>query len=393
MTKRPPISDKVPGLRQRQRADGSWRLWWEPSGSARALGFDPVELDENRLSWSARRARELTDLVARKRRGEATAPVGAAGRTMSALIHAYLQGDDFREKRTATQASYRRNLAIIDEKWGAFAVPAFTKPIMHEWYQACRRTRGDTQAVRLLGMCSILFGFAELKGWRAENSNPCAKLKMKIPSPRQRVASWAELDALLDAAHEQGLPSVGTAALLSALQGQRQTDILAATCDAFSQVTVPAAGQAQQTVWAWRVDRSKRGTLGLMQVHPIVLDRVLPLIADRPGDAPLLIEERTGHRYDTFLFQSRWSEVREAAARHCPSLTGADVLQFRDLRRSFSVWAKAGGAGNEDVGDVLGNSAALDPRLEETYMPSTFATASRAVLSIARPDPSERKKA
>jgi integrase len=249
---------------------------------------------------------------------------------------------------------------------------------------ANRTARGDSQAVRLNGMFSILFSFAELTGWRPEDSNPCTRLKVSIPKGRTRVAGWPELDAILDAATTTGLHSIGTAALLSALQGQRETDIIEATCGLFSQITVPA-DTTQQMVWAWRVDRSKRGTLGLMPLHPIVLDRVLALLDGRDPGVRLLTDERTGRDYDEHLFQSRWQTVRREASKHAPTLTGADQLQFRDLRRTFAVWAKAGGSSDDDVGDVLGNTAALDPRLQETYMPPSFATASRAVLSIERP--------
>lgn len=389
MTQRRPIPGKVPGLRQRQRADGSWRVWWEPNAGARALGFDPAELDAARPTWSVRQAQALNQAVDRRRSGDMSAPAGPGGRTMSALIHAYRRDSEFLEKKPKTRQSYDRNLRIIDEKWGRFPVAGFTKQVMREWYKTCRVGRGETQAVRLIGMASILFSFAELEGWRAEGSNPCFRLKMSIPKGRARVASWDELDAILDAATTTGLASIGTAALLSALQGQRATDIVAATCGLFAEIET---GDGRR-LWSWKVDRSKRGNLGMMQLHPIVLDRVLPLIDGRAAGDRLLIEERLGRPYDEDLFQRRWREVRAAAADLCPSIRRGPRLQFRDLRRTFAVWAKSGGASDDDVGDVLGNTAALDPRLQETYMPPSFDTASRAVLSIARPakDKTRRK--
>jgi integrase len=392
MTKQGPITEKITGLRQRRRADGSWRVWWEPNASARELGFEPVELDENRATWSARQAKQINEDVRRKRDGDIKIPTTAGGRTLSALIHLYKQDPEFTDRKPKTQASYTRNLNIIDKKWGSYPVASFTKPVMREWYMTNRTVRGETMAVRLTGMMSILFSFAELKGWRSEDSNPCFRLKMKIPKGRSRVATWDELDALLDAAIECGLPSIATAALLSVLQGQRETDILAATCGLFKQVTIPL-GDSQKTVWTWKVDRSKRGTLGMMQMHPLALDRMLAHHdADHP-DRALLIEERTGHAYGEDLFHRRWAEVRAAAAKHQPSLTGDNQLQFRDLRRTFAVWSKAGGASDDDVGDVLGNTAALDPQLQEVYMPPSFETATRAVLSIERPNAKKRKQA
>ncbi|MEX0306055.1 MAG: hypothetical protein AB3N12_01600 [Ruegeria sp.] len=392
MTKGAPISEKVTGLRQRKRAGGGWRVWWEPNASARDLGFDPVELDENRATWSVREAKRINEDVRRKRDGEMKAPTTAGGRTISALIHLYQQNAEFTDLKPKTQSDYKRNMKIIDKKWGSFPVSSFSKPILREWYETNTVARGKYMALALTRSMSILFSFAELKGWRAEGTNPCYRLKMKIPKGRSRVATWDELDAILDAAIERGLPSIATAALLSVLQGQRETDVIEATCGLFKQVTIPL-GDSQQTVWAWKVDRSKRGTLGMMQMHPLALDHMLAHHDAKDPDRALLIEERVGRAYDEDLFGKRWAEVREAAAKHQPSLTGANQLQFRDLRRTFAVWSKAGGASDDDVGDVLGNTAALDPQLQEVYMPPSFETATRAVLSIERPKIQKRKQA
>jgi len=79
--------------------------------------------------------------------------------------------------------------------------------------------------------------------------------------------------------------------------------------------------------------------------------------------------------------------IRTHAAKAVPSLTATgNVLQFRNLRRTFGTWARAGGASKGDVGDVLGNSAVTDPQLGEIYMPPSFHTAARAVFSFQRPE-------
>ena len=69
MTARPPIppKDLPPGLRQRRRADGAWRVWWEPSKTVRALGFAPVELPASAPTKALREAERLNREVARAR--------------------------------------------------------------------------------------------------------------------------------------------------------------------------------------------------------------------------------------------------------------------------------------------------------------------------------------
>lgn len=382
---RRPIADPPSGLRQRQRADGSWRIWWEPRAEAIAMGFKPVELDPRRLTWSVSEARRLNDQVQRGRGAPARRPTG---RTILDLIENYRRSPAWDRLRPKTRESYNLNLRTIEAKWGTELVVDFTKPVMNEWYEALLRSGRPSLAQALIRMMSILFARAEVIGWRAENSNPCTRLKLRTPPPRDRVIDWADLDALVAAADSIGLPQIGDACLLGALQGQRLTDVRLARGEDFHHMPVAPDSPA---VWVWSLTRSKRGTHGAMQLHPEVVARMADTLrrARLAPDAPL-IRTADGRAYSEDLFQKHFRRVRATAARLRPAV--ADV-QFRDLRRTFGAWSRGGGASQGDVGDVLGNSAATNPRLKATYMAPNLHTASRAVLSIARPDTSERKKA
>ena len=126
---------------------------------------------------------------------------------------------------------------------------------------------------------------------------------------------------------------------------------------------------------------------GMMEIYPTEA-KDSTIWQPRPADPELEAE-----MLRRLMVRLGAEEVRAEAATHCPTILHAPQLQFRDLRRTFAVWAKSGGASDDDVGDVLGNTAALDPRLQETYMPASFDTATRAVLSVQRPAPKQRKKA
>jgi hypothetical protein len=65
MTRRPTLLQSVPGLRERTRADGSVRLWWEPPAAARAKGWGNVDLSAFRPGDAAREARRLNADAAR----------------------------------------------------------------------------------------------------------------------------------------------------------------------------------------------------------------------------------------------------------------------------------------------------------------------------------------
>lgn len=379
------IPDPPRGLRERARADGSTRIWWEPPAAAARMGVKPVELEEARLTWSRKQAERLNREADRTVSGGGRKGRARGGRSISALIGEYRKSVKFTKLKDATRRSYESNLRIIEEKWGPATVADFDKPTVWAWYNTNVEHRGATAAVRITAMMSILFSYAELLGWRPERSNPAFNLDMAQPKPRKRIATWEEIDALLDSSAELGLPSIGTATLLGVLQGQRLTDVLAARCEDFPMAQV-RQGDMVFEARAWRVDRSKRNTLGLMQLHPLVAGRVEALI-EAQGDGPLLITEDSGEPYDADRFSNRWGKVRAHAAKTEPSVAS---LWFKDLRRTFGVWARSGGASDDDTADVLGNSAAIDPRLQETYMPPSFETASRAVLSIRRP---EKKRA
>ncbi|MFN6055918.1 MAG: tyrosine-type recombinase/integrase [Paracoccaceae bacterium] len=386
-------------LRERERADGSWRAWWEAEAGIKRLGFTSVELDATAPMKAAREARKLNEQVDQARL-TGSVPKSKRGQIcIEDVIEDYKRSTRFTRLSPVTQRVYRSRLGQIIRKWGDTPAVDFTKPMADTWYEELARDTGPSAAVALIGTLSIVMDHAERRGHRPENSNPCLRLGITVPKGRSRAISWEEYDALQAAALRVGLPSVGLAVALSMLAGQRQTDILAALRGDFAEVDVTWPGSdTKATVWAWSLTRSKTGAAGEIMLHQELAPMVAAVLArPAPADARLIVEERVGRPYDADLFQKRWVEVRTAAAdggegqAPCPSLAG---VQFRDLRRSFAVHARRGGVSVDDAGDALGNSAARDVRIKGTYMPPEFFTAARAVAAVARPEnPEERKEA
>lgn len=383
---RPAAPAMPPNVRRRSRADGSVRLWWEPPARARALALAlaPVALDPERPTWSAREAERLNRKVAEALAGGGVRRAGG-GRTMAALIADYQGSSIWTDKlKPKTRESYGKNFRLIEAKWGGDRVADFEKSVMWTWYQTLRKSTGPSQAVALMRAMSLLFSHAERIGWRGEGSNPCARLSLSIPRGRRRVASWDEFDRLTAAADRLGLGSVALAAMLSLFAGQRQTDVILAERAEF--VQAPDRGR-----WIWQLVRSKRGNHGAIELHPELVARLqAALDAAGPRQTRLLIDERSGQPYDEGLFQRRWRLVRAAAiADGGASLAG---LHFRDLRRTFGVLARAGGASQDDTADVLGNSAARNAWLADVYMAPQLETASRAAEAIRRPVPGDKER-
>ena len=399
---RGPIGDPPPYVRQRLRADGSWRCWWEPTPELRKLGFASIELDALAPVKAAREARKLNDQVALAR-ATGTLPASRRGpMSIEDVIEDYKRSLYFTRLAPATQRVWRSRLKRIVAKWGDVPVADFTKPTANTWYESLVRDVGPAAAVAQLGTLSVVMSHAERRGWRPENSNPCLRLGMSVPKGRGRAATWDEFDALQAAALRVGLPSVGLAVALSMLAGQRQTDVIEARRGDFAEVSTRFPGSPTEiSVWVWSIRRSQTGAAGEIMLHA-ELAPMVKAVLDRvgPDDAALILDERVGRPYDLDLFQKRWAEVRAAAIAGgtdkdgriwapCPSL--AD-LQFRDLRRSFSVHSRRGGASVDDAGEVLGNSAAHDAKIKGTYMPPEFFTAARAVAAVTRPEPTEGRK-
>lgn len=380
------------GLRHRQRADGSWRLWWEPTARQRKLGAKPVELDADRPGHAQAEARRL----AKAWSGPAApaAPFQPRGRSVNDLIHAYKRDRLYLKLAASTRVSYDSDMSTIAAKWGAQPVVLLDKPVMRTWYESLLAAKGPHRAKALVTMTGILMGFAEVLGWRPEGSNPCSQLRMETPAPRQRRATRAEIAALLDAARRLKSWDMLAAIGLELVAGQRVNDVMLARAADFARIPLEDAltGQRRQ-VWVWSFRQTKRGKRVDVPLHAAVAPVVRMLLARarRQGNETLLVNPATGRPWTKRPMWQAWDKVRSLAAVACPSVADLDR---RDLRRTFGVMARDGGATADDVQDVLGNTAAQDPLLRETYMPAQIATSLRAVeaISLAGGKPGEKRK-
>lgn len=383
----PPVLDTGNGLRQRQRADGSWRVWWEPSAALRRAGAQTVELDAGKPGHASRECKRLTDHWTRAARGDAKPR--PSGRLVSDLIADYRASRWFTEKAASTKASYNTDLRAIETKWGTTPVGLIDAPMMDIWYEALLGAKGEYRARALLTMMSILMLHAERRGWRPKGGNPCADLRMHKPKGRRRVGTTAELVALLDAAATH--PMLTLALRLAIYTGQRQTDLLQARPEDFTRADLDVAGHAdKRTGYIWSLTRSKRGNAGLIPIIDPELVAALEaaITAAATGPGTLLWNPNTGEPYYKERFFEQWETARAAAAKDQPTVA---TLQWRDLRRTFANVLRANGVSKDDAGDLIGNTAATNAFLGAVYMAPQLATAMRAVATVT-PMP-KRKKA
>ncbi len=376
------IPNPPPGLRDRLRADGSWRVWWEPSARQRAAGALVAELRADNLGWSVVEARRLTKAADARARGETASTT--QGRSVSAVIQDYLGSRWFTGLAANTKRVYRSDLRAVEDKWGPQPIAAIDPPVMDAWYEALLAAKGQFRSRAVITMFRVIFTHAERRGWRPKGSNPCADLGMKKPPGRSRKGTWDEMEAALHAARHLGLWGVHLALLLAIFSGQRLTDILQAQPADFTALAMLVPGRTDPVpVWIWALTRNKIGNAGLIPMHREVVPalRLARLMAAR-GPGALIWDAATGRAYDLDLIAKRWARVRALAAVTVPSIAS---LQWRDLRRTFAGLARQGGASRDDVGETIGNTAATNAELGAVYMSPQLATTARAVRAITRP--------
>lgn len=316
-------------------------------------------------------ARRINDRWAQALATGGTAPRAGIARTVSALIADFRASAHWQAKLSPkTRASYARIFAQIEAKWGPDPVADFDVPTMHIWYQSLYRDRSPRMAQALIAHMSTLMAHARRLGWRLDN--PCLGLQVVAPEPRGRMVTWPEFDALLAAADARGWAGMALALRLSLFQGQRQTDVRTARRGAFALIPVLHPGETTaRPAWVWSFRQSKRGRVQQMQVHPDVVPALRRALAETgTADAPLtdadalIRDAATGAELSEDLFAHRFATLRADAARAVPS---AATVQFRDLRRTFSMLARQGGTADADVADALGNTAA-----QSTLLPANL---------------------
>lgn len=373
-----PLLTSTPGLRHRERADGSLRVWWEPSAIQRKAGAKPEDLSHLRPGEALHRARKLAATQAPAKQSRAY--------SMDALIYDYRQSRYFTGLRANSRASYGVDMRGISEKWGPEPVAEITAPMMDIWYEALLKAKGEYRALSLLTMMRILMRFAETRGKIPKGSNPARGLQMSKPAGRDRVATAAELAAIWDAATSQ--PDVLLPLAIALLTGQRQTDILAAQAADFLPQRLLVPGHADpQPGYVWQLVQSKRGrAVPVPIVDPVAVAMLDAALKDRDG--PLMLASDDGKPMHIHKFSRKWQAVRARAAQ--TAATVAD-LQWRDLRRTVAVGLRTAGMGRDDTGDLLGNTLATNSSLAQIYTPAMLATTLRAVGAIT-PLP-QRKRA
>jgi integrase len=192
-------------------------------------------------------------------------------------------------------------------------------------------------ANRFLNLLSHMFNTAEDWGLRAENSNPCRRIKKYEEKARERFLSPSELarlGAALAEAEARGESIYTVAALrLLILTGARLSEILTLR---WEWVDVPAR--------LIRLADSKTGAKTIALSAPALA--ALESIPRQQGNPYVICGRNAGEHLVNL--QKPWRRIRKAA--------GLDDVRIHDLRHSFASVAVAGGMSLPLIGSLLGHT-------------------------------------
>ena len=203
----------VSGLHLRIRASGvaTWLLSYRPQGSRRGrtltLGRYPeVSIAEaRRLALDARAAVRLGRDPAGERRAQRQAEREGRGRTIAALVGAYLDSADS-SLRPKTSGDWMLILKRLERDHPRFArstaetlsrgaARLLLDAVQDRARRSSRGTDGRTSAMRAKQLLSRSYSWAMERG--GLDHNPFSRIRLDRPTPRQTVLTPAEVTAVL----------------------------------------------------------------------------------------------------------------------------------------------------------------------------------------------------
>lgn len=370
-------------------ASGAPLFYWQPSSPLRAAGWKARPLvdgagapirDAAAAAVAAEAINREVDAWRTQQAAEAAPKARAVPGSLAALVAAYQRSRFWRELADRTRRDYQAHLDRFLE-WAGKARPArsVTPADVEAFYQAQlgrRRVRvggkwqvheTPAKAAAAVAVVSALFMAGRQLGHVA--ANPAERPRISRERKRDpRLWSPAAVAAMVAAADQLGLHSLGTAILLNEWLGQREADVL-------------ALGPYQVEGGALRIRQNKTGRVVALPVH-VVPHLVARLREDaaRPGAVRslrhLLVCELTGQAWNEHTFRHQLVAVREAAAKVLPECAG---LRFMELRHTAVTRLHEAGVDALGIASITGHTPGSVLRiLSDHYLVQTEKAAREA---------------
>lgn len=376
---------------------GPYTLWRDgrprfiPGPRERAMGFKGQDLKHADGRWftmdeahgfAMARQQEIT--AQRKLGRKLKSPPVPRGRAVQDLWDAYTNSDKFKGNAakkikglsTSSQSTYKKWIVPLEKEavWLA-PVAALDPIIIKALHGKVLQARGLAMANGMTRALSAALSWGRLHGWLPKvggqvMSNPASRLDLPGLPPRLRVATDAEIAALVAAADRVtawGVPmsAVGDAVLTGLFSGQREKDVLEfvpgeqtservdlVQSKTGARVSIPMAPRLAERIAA---GRERRKTAGYRVVSPNVV-----------------INERTGLPYNGNTFQDHFAKVRRAAIAgkgdEVPPCETLKTFTFADLRDTAVTWYARAGATVPEIAAITGHSLASIHSILKHYL-------------------------
>lgn len=338
----------APGLRWRERKDGTLIALWIARSDLTKKGFRPSSA---RL-WSGKKVDEATRRWISDECDRMTAQMKAwavAGKfearqwngTLGALIDLY-QTDphsSYRKVRPSTRAGYDHDLAVLARSVGHATLTAITGRAISEWHALwrqpaesggkprVRRAHGLVTMLRMLASYGVAFGEDAVQTACLRLKAILENLRFETAPPRSGELTAEMAAAVIAAAHAQGRPSIALAQAMQFELALRQKDVIGEWVDMNEPGLSAVTDRRQKWLWGLRweeiddrlvlrhpLSKSNGRKVGEydLRLYPMVAQEVTRLPQDKRS-GPVVICEGTGLPYRRRHFAESWRAVAAAA--------------------------------------------------------------------------------
>ncbi len=354
---------------------------FSPGPKLRALGFAGRDLRRPDGAWMgleeaaaaiAAIEAEIAARRARKAAGARLRPMAApavfsVGDLIDAALHARQQ-----DLAPRTRKDYRMkadSLAAFDPDFWSAPAARIAKPLAVGLHDALRRSKGLPMANSVLAVLRLCWSWGEKRGRVA--GNPFLKLDLPTPPPRVRVATPAEIQALLDACDYNGDPEIGDAIVLALYSGQREGDVLA----------YEGRNESDGRI---RLIQNKTGARVSVPALPQLVARLEAAVERKRAKnikaATVVACSRTGAPFNEHTFRHRFADMRAIAAKAVPSVA---TFRFMDLRDTAVTRLATAGCTAIEIASITGHSLETVTSVLKHYLAMNESMADAASAKLA----------
>lgn len=332
----------APGLKARPRAGGLFTYYWVAANCSRQAGAYPQktvrlkdqtpEGDEARAFQCQQLHMELQLWLAGKGGKQEFRKADFDG-TVSSLIRFYREHPQspYHKLKYNTQKIYDQHLDLLRDVVGKRRLSTLTGVDFLSWYDKFatdddgQRTLIST-AHKLMNMfrITVSWGVVVELGHASRIRDILSEMRFTKPPARKTFLTYDQAVAVIEKAHEMGMPSI---ALAQALQFEfmlRQKDVigeyLPRNTPADSEIRSSGRPWVNGLLWSHlgedgvlRKQTTKTGAEAVFEVarYPLAVQEIARWRGPKTG--PMIIDERSGLPYRNERFSKRWREIATAA--------------------------------------------------------------------------------